>query len=338
MKSNHVTLKDIARILELSPSTVSRALKDHPDINEETKRLVKTFAEKVNYRPNALALSLRRQKTNTIGLIIPEIVHHFFSSVISGIEDLAYGEGYNVMICQSNENYQREVIDTQALIDHRVDGILVSISKTTKDFSHLKMAHENGIPMVFFDRICEDILTDRVITDDFKGAHIATSHLIDRGCRNILHLAAPQHLIIGSQRKEGYIKALQDSNIPVDEDLIVKCDTREYVASLREHLLKLSQEKKITGIFAVNDSTAIAAMQMLQSAGYKIPDDIKVIGFGDGPNAEIAYPPLTTVEQKGYETGREAMRLLLQRLENPGIEINYSTKVLTPTLKQRQST
>ena len=338
MKSNHVTLKDIARILELSPSTVSRALKDHPDINEETKRLVKTFAEKVNYRPNALALSLRRQKTNTIGLIIPEIVHHFFSSVISGIEDLAYGEGYNVMICQSNENYQREVIDTQALIDHRVDGILVSISKTTKDFSHLKMAHENGIPMVFFDRICEDILTDRVITDDFKGAHIATSHLIDRGCRNILHLAAPQHLIIGSQRKEGYIKALQDTNIPVDEDLIVKCDTREYVASLREHLLKLIQEKKVTGIFAVNDSTAIAAMQMLQSAGYKIPDDIKVIGFGDGPNAEIACPPLTTVEQKGYETGREAMRLLLQRLENPGIEINYSTKVLTPTLKQRQST
>ncbi|MBZ4676552.1 MAG: LacI family transcriptional regulator [Anaerophaga sp.] len=338
MKSNHVTLKDIARILELSPSTVSRALKDHPDINEETKRLVKTFAEKVNYRPNALALSLRRQKTNTIGLIIPEIVHHFFSSVISGIEDLAYGEGYNVMICQSNENYQREVIDTQALIDHRVDGILVSVSKTTKDFSHLKTAHENGIPMVFFDRICEDILTDRVITDDFKGAHIATSHLIERGCRNILHLAAPQHLIIGSQRKEGYIKALQDNNIPVDEDLIVKCDTREYVASLREHLLKLIQEKKVTGIFAVNDSTAIAAMQTLQNAGYKIPDGIKVIGFGDGPNAEIACPPLTTVEQKGYETGREAMRLLLQRLENPGIEINYSTKVLTPTLKQRQST
>jgi LacI family transcriptional regulator len=153
-----------------------------------------------------------------------------------------------------------------------------------------------------------------------------------------LHLAAPQHLIIGSQRKEGYIKALQDSNISVDEDLIVKCDTREYVASLREHLLKLIQEKKVTGIFAVNDSTAIAAMQMLQSAGYKIPDDIKVIGFGDGPNAEIAYPPLTTVEQKGYETGREAMRLLLQRLENPGIEINYSTKILTPTLKQRLST
>ncbi|MFO8000377.1 MAG: LacI family DNA-binding transcriptional regulator, partial [Marinilabilia sp.] len=195
MKSNHVTLKDIARILELSPSTVSRALKDHPDINEETKKLVKTFAEKVKYRPNALALSLRRQKTNTIGLIIPEIVHHFFSSVISGIEDLAYGEGYNVMICQSNENYQREVIDTQALIDHRVDGILVSLSKTTRDFTHLKNAYENGIPMVFFDRVCEEIKTDRVITDDFKGADIATSHLIERGSKTIIHLAAPQHLI-----------------------------------------------------------------------------------------------------------------------------------------------
>jgi DNA-binding LacI/PurR family transcriptional regulator len=338
MKSNLITLKDIARILELSPSTVSRALKDHPDINEETKRLVKTFAGKVNYRPNALALSLRKQKTNTIGLIIPEIVHHFFSSVISGIEDLAYGEGYNVMICQSNENYQREVIDTQALIDHRVDGILVSVSKTTRDFSHLKDAYENGIPMVFFDRICEELDTDRVITNDSLGAQIATSHLIERGCRNILHLAAPQHLIIGRQRKEGYLQALKEHNIVVDEALIVKCDTREYVFSLQQHLIKLIKEKNITGIFAVNDSTAIAIMQVLQSVGYKIPEDIKVIGFGDGPNAEIAYPPLSTVEQKGYETGREAMQLLLQRLENPDIEINHSTKVLTPTLKQRQST
>lgn len=338
MKSNHVTLKDIARILELSPSTVSRALKDHPDINEDTKKLVRTFAEKVNYRPNALALSLRRQKTNTIGLIIPEIVHHFFSSVISGIEDLAYGEGYNVMICQSNENYQREVIDTQALIDHRVDGILVSLSKTTRDFSHLKNAYDNGIPMVFFDRICDEILTDRVITDDFNGANIATSHLIDRGCKRIIHLSAPQHLVIGKQRKDGYIHALNNHEIPIDEELIVKCDTRDYVFSLEKHIFKLIKEKKADGIFAVNDNTAIATMQVLQAGGLKIPDDIKVIGFGDGPDATITCPPLTTVEQKGYETGRESMRLLLQRLENPGIEINYQTKVLTPTLKKRQST
>ncbi|MFW6043658.1 MAG: LacI family DNA-binding transcriptional regulator [Marinilabiliaceae bacterium] len=338
MNSNHVTLKDIARILELSPSTVSRALKDHPDINQETKRLVKTFAEKVNYRPNALALSLRRQKTNTIGLIIPEIVHHFFSSVISGIEDLAYGEGYNVMTCQSNENYQREVIDTQALIDHRVDGILVSLSKTTRDFTHLKNAFENGIPMVFFDRICEELKTDRVITDDFEGARIATSHLIERGSRNIMHLSAPQHLIIGSRRKEGYIHALEEAGIPVNEELILKCDTRDYVFSLKDHFLKLIEEKNVDGIFAVNDSTAIATMQMLQKAGIRIPEDIRVIGFGDGPIAGIAHPPLSTVEQKGYETGREAMRLLLQRLENPGIEINYQTKVLTPTLKHREST
>jgi len=338
MKSNHVTLKDIARILELSPSTVSRALKDHPDINEDTKKLVKTFAEKVNYRPNALALSLRRQKTNTIGLIIPEIVHHFFSSVISGIEDLAYGEGYNVMICQSNENYQREVVDTQALIDHRVDGILVSVSKTTKNYDHLRNAYDNGIPMVFFDRIVEEIKTDRVITDDFQGANIATSHLIERGCKNILHLAAPQHLSIGSKRKEGYLHALENHDIHADENLIVMCDTRESIFSLHQHLIKLIADKHIDGIFAVNDSTAIAVMQVLQSESIKIPGQIKVVGFGDGPIANIAYPPLSTVEQKGYETGREAMRLLLQRLENPSIEINYSTKVLTPTLKKRQST
>jgi LacI family transcriptional regulator len=162
MKSSHITIKDIARILGISASTVSRALKDHPDISEETRNLVKTFADKVHYRPNALPLSLRRQKTFTLGLIIPEIVHHFFSSVISGMEDLAYGEGYHMMICQSNENYYREVINTQALLDHRVDGLLVSISKTTREFNHLKTALDNGTPIVFFDSVCDEIESDRV--------------------------------------------------------------------------------------------------------------------------------------------------------------------------------
>lgn len=336
MNSAHITIKDIARILGISPSTVSRALKDHPDISEETRNLVKTFADKVHYRPNALALSLRRQKTFTLGLIIPEIVHHFFSSVISGMEDLAYGEGYHMMICQSNENYYREVINTQALLDHRVDGLLVSISKTTREFNHLKTAVDNGTPIVFFDRICDEIESDRVLTDDFEGARIATSHLIDRGSKNILHLAAPRHLLIGKNRMEGYKQALKNHDIPFREDLVLKCDTREEVFTLRQHILELAPN--IDGIFAVNDSTAVAAMQILQENGYKVPQDIAVIGFGDGPISTIAHPPLSTVEQKGYEMGREAVRLLIQRLENPGTLINYQTKILTPTLKKREST
>ena len=252
------------------------------------------------------------------------------------MEDLAYGEGYHMMICQSNENYYREVINTQALLDHRVDGLLVSISKTTREFNHLKTALDNGIPVVFFDRICDEVETDRVLTDDFEGARIAVTHLIERGSKNILHLAAPKHLLIGKNRLDGYKQALSSHNIPFREDLVVKCDTREELFALRQHIISLAP--KIDGIFAVNDSTAIAAMQVLQESGFRIPQDIAVIGFGDGPNATIAYPPLSTVEQKGYEMGREAVRLLIQRLQNPDTQINFQTKILTPTLKKRQST
>lgn len=335
MKSHPITIKDIARVLGISPSTVSRALKDHPDISPKTKHLVKTFAEKVNYRPNALALSLRSSKTNTIGIVIPEIVHHFFSTVISGIEDVAYGRGYNAIICQTNENYQREVIDLQALIDNRVDGILVSMSKNTHEFTHFNNVKENGVPIVFFDRICEALSSDRVIADDFEGARIATRHLINQGCKKIMHLAAPQHLLIGKNRKEGYYSALKESKLECEERLILKCDTREAVFSTADDLIRLATD--IDGIFAVNDSTAIAAMQVLQRNGYKIPKDIAVVGFGDGPNANIAYPPLTTVEQKGYDIGQAAMRLLIGHIEETVLDDEFETKIFTPELVERTS-
>jgi len=335
MKSHPITIKDIARILGISPSTVSRALKDHPDISPKTKQLVQTFAEKVNYRPNALALSLRSSKTNTIGIVIPEIVHHFFSSVISGIEDVAYGRGYNAIICQTNENYQREVIDLQALIDNRVDGILVSMSKNTHDFTHFDNVIENGVPIVFFDRICEAISSDRVIADDFEGARIATHHLIKKGCKRIMHLAAPQHLLIGKYRKEGYCSALKENQMSCEERLIVKCDTREGVFAKADEILRLAPE--IDGIFAVNDSTAIAVMQVLRKNGYEVPKTIAVAGFGDGPNASIAYPQLTTVEQKGYDIGQAAMRLLIGHIEEEVDQEEFETKIFTPELVERES-
>ncbi|MBK7213738.1 MAG: LacI family DNA-binding transcriptional regulator [Bacteroidales bacterium] len=330
-----LTIKDIARNLGVSVSTVSRALKDHPDISVETKSMIKAYAEQVNYRPNVLALSLRRQRSNTIGLIIPAIVHHFFSSVISGIEDLAYKEGYNLIICQSNENQHREAINLQTLVDHRVDGILVSLSKTTQEFDHFREAIDNGIPIVFYDRVTNEIESDQVITDDFEGGRIATNHLISRGCKNILHLAAPQHLLIGKDRRNGYCEALRSNNLEVREDRILKCDTREELLTLKNHLLNLAPE--IDGIFAVNDSTAIAAIQVLQKHNYRVPEDIAVIGYGDGPNATIIHPELTTVVQKGYEMGRESIKLLLRRLNNPAVDINYQTKSFKPTLIVRQS-
>jgi len=335
MKSNLISINDIARALGISPSTVSRALKDHPDISTETKRVVKEYAEQVNYRPNALALSLKRQRSNTLGLIIPEIVHHFFSSVISGIEELAYAKGYRIIICQSNEDYHREVINTQVLLDNRVDGIIISMSKTTTDPAHFKDLIDSGIPVVFFDRVCEEVETDRVVIADFEGALLATSHLIERGCKKILHFASPQHLLIGRLRLQGYLKALSNYGIEYDPSYIIQCDTRQEVTDLKDQILRLAPE--IDGIFAVNDFTAIAAMQLLQENGYKIPEDIAVTGFGNDPIASIAYPPLTTVEQRGFEMGRQAVEILIRRIENPSTFIDFQTRVIPVSIEKRAS-
>lgn len=335
-KSSQATIKDIARKLNISVSTVSRALKDHPDISYDTKLLVRQVADELNYRPNILALSLRKQKTFTIGLVIPAIVHHFFSSVISGIEDLTFKEGYNLIICQSNENQHREAINVQMLIDHRVDGLLASVSKTTMNSDHFSKVVESDVPLVFFDRVCENIATDKVITDDLNGAFLATEYLIKkRKCKNILHLSTSQNLAIGRDRSEGYKQALQKYKLPLRNELILKCDSKEEAQSLKKHILKLAPG--IDGLFAVNDSTAIAAMQILQNAGYKVPEDIAVMGFGDGPNAVITQPALSTVVQKGYEMGYEATRLLIQRLNNPNADIVPQTIVLKSSLKIRNS-
>lgn len=335
MAAHQVTIKDIAKILGISASTVSRALKDHPDISLKTKKMVQAFAEKVQYRPNALALNLRRSKTNTIGIILPEVVHHFFSSVLAGIDKIAYAAGYNVMICQSNEDYHREVIDSQALLDNRVDGILMSLSKTTHQYDHIQNLIDHGIPVVFFDRAPEEIDADKVIIDDFTGAKIATHHLIAIGRKKIMHLAGPQHLSIGQNRKNGYIEALKENGISYHPDYVIKCDTKDEVFANAGKILKMANE--IDGIFAVNDSTAIAVMQVLLKNDFRIPEHISVIGFGDGPNATIVHPPLSTVEQKGIEMGKEAVQLLINHIESDSVSYTPETIVLTPVLRIRES-
>ncbi len=331
-----VTIKDIARMLGISVSTVSRALKDHPDISAETKEKVSETARKLNYRPNALALGLKSSKSKTIGVIIPEIVHFFFSSVISGIEDAAYEAGYNVIVCQTNEMYERETMVARTLLDHRVEGILISVAKTSMKFDHLAMLQDNGIPLVFYDRLCTVIDTDAVIIDDFKGAYMATEHLISVGCHNIVHFAAPENILIGKLRREGYCKALEDNNIPVDPYNIYLCDTMEKVAEKISRIL--SRKPLPDGIFAVNDSTAIGAIQEIKKAGLRVPEDIAVVGFGNGPHAVISCPTLTTIDQNGYEMGYEATRFLLDRIVKANILVSARKKVFTPSLIIRQST
>lgn len=334
--SHQVTIKDIARELGVSPSTVSRALKDHPDISAATKQLVRELVEKYNYKPNAAALSLRSRKSYTISVIVPQIVHHFFSSVISGIEEAAQEAGYNVMIFQSSEKYEREVDIAQTIQSNRAEGLLVSVSKTTKNYKHFKDLMDNDFPIVFFDRVCDELETDKVIVDDFNGAMNAVEYLINTGCKRIAHFAAPQHLLIGYHRKRGYISALEKNGIEVDDDLIIKCDTIEEAKEITPKLMAMKNPPD--AIFAVNDLTAIGAISALNKLNFKIPEDISVIGFTDGLVSTVTEPPLTTVSQHGFDIGLKAAGLLLKRLEKTETPHKPVTEVIPTELIVRGTT
>ena len=335
MKSGPITIKDIARELKISPSTVSRALKNHPDISEETKRAVNELASKSNYQPNAVALSLKQRRSNTIGVIIPEMVHYFFSSVISGIEDVAYDAGFNVIICQSNEKYEREVVNTRTLLANRVDGILASISKETNNFEHFYKVRENEVPLVFYDRVVPGFEADQVIVDDLDAAYRATKHLIEGGRKRIIHFAGPQNLLIGQLRKDGYIKAMREANLEVRDEWIIEADNFE---KARITVLKILEDKiSFDGIFAVNDLTAVGAMQTLQKQGIVIPQQIAIVGFSDGRLSGITNPALTSVDQHGYEMGTIATEILLKRILKTDNKSPFETRVLNANLIVRES-
>ena len=334
MKGHQVTIKDIAKILHISPSTVSRALKDHPDINPQTKKNVQELAKKLKYKPNQIALNLLQKESKLIGVIIPEIIHYFFSTVISGIEKIANDAGYHIIIAQSNESYHKEVENIQALMSSNIDGFIITMAKTTLDFDHFKHIAEIGVPMVFVDRSCDKITADTVLVDDFDGAYKATKHLIENGCKNIIHLAGPQNLNIGIQRKEGFIAALNDSNIDIRDYTIQICDTHDYALKLIPEIL--CRHNNIDGIFAVNDLTAIGAMKAVKSVYKKVPDDVAISGFTNSFISYIADPELTTVDQKGYEMGQHAARMILKRLNS---DENYGpvTTILNTELVIRKS-
>jgi LacI family transcriptional regulator len=335
MHKGQITIKDIAKELGISPSTVSKALKGHRDISSATKQSVRKLAEMWNYKPDQIALSLKSGLSKTIGVIVPEIVHYFFSTVIGGIEDLAYDSGYHVMFCQSSELYEREVKAVETLLANRVDGILISVSKETNNFDHFRKIQDNNIPLVFFDRICDEIETDRVIVDDETGAYEAVKHLIAVGCKNIIHLSGPPNLLIGKNRKDGYLRALREHHMPLDGNNIIRCDSREDAAIIVPELFK--RAIKPDGIFAVNDLTAAAAMKSITDMGYKVPSDIAVVGFTSGLISDITNPTLTSVEQHGYLIGKEALRLLIDRLEKKE-DFPFQTKVIKTELVIKGST
>lgn len=336
MRGTQITIKDIARELGISPSTVSRALKDHPDISLATRQKVKAFAEANKYKPNAVALSLLQSKTNIIGVIIPELVHYFFSSVISGIEELAFESGYQVMIFQSNESYDRERDIVQTMVSSRVDGILMSLSKQTQDFSHLENLEKSGIPIVFFDRACDEIAVHKVIIDDEEGAFKVVTHLIQSGCKRIAHLAGPLSLQIGKNRLKGYQRALNQAGIKMDDNLVRVCDNYQDALEVTADLI-LAQPP-LDAIFAANDLTAAGAIAAIKKAGLHVPADISVAGFTNDRIATITEPTLTSVEQHGFQMGQEAMRLLLKRFDTRLEDFKPETIIIPSSLIIRNST
>lgn len=340
MKFNQVTIKDIARELGISPSTVSRALKDHPDISSETKKAVNALADKLNYQPNIVALSLRQKKTNTIGVVIPELVHFFFSTVISGIEDVAYEAGYSVIITQSNESFDREVTDLKALFNSRVDGMLLSISRETTNYDHIESILSKGVPIVFYDRMYNNPNTSKVIVDDYVGAKEAVGHLIEQGCKRIAHLQAAPNLLISEDRLRGYKDALREANLPYQENFVLQCPsgTLEEAEKATRKLLAFTPPPD--AIFANNDMLAMGAMKAIKEKGLNIPGDIALMGFSNWFFSQLMDPPLSSVDQPGYEMGQEAARLLIRHIEmkdkDQG-EPQPETKVLKTRLIVRQS-
>lgn len=316
MKIGQATIKDIALELNVSASTVSRALKDYPGISDETKRKVREVAEKLNYRPNAIALSLRKSRSFTIGVIIPEVVHFFFSTVISGIEEVAFSRGYNVILTQTNEKLKREMSSVETMLSNQIDGFLVSFSKETTDFDHFSKLLNQGYPIVFFDRVPEIPHAISVMVDDFKGAFDATDHLISQGYRNIVHLSGPINLNISRERIRGYKDALIKNGMPVNPANIVECpigtdtESQKITATILE-----SFSTRPDAFFASNDMAAVGAMRACKVAGLKIPEDVGIVGFSNWQFCTMIDPSLSSVSQPGSKMGAKATDILLDLIE-----------------------
>lgn len=332
-----ITIKTIAKELGVSTSTVSKALKDSHEISKETKDKIQAYADLYNYKPNSLALQLRNQKTKVIGVILPKIVHHFFSTVIMGIEEGANKKGYNIMVCFSNESYKKEVETLKVLSNGSVDGLIVSIASETlenKDFNHFKDLVSEEIPLVLFDRVVEEILCDKVVVDDVGAGYKATKHLLDNDRKRIALITTPNHVNVGALRRQGYEKALIENYIKTDTNLIVEVDESK---DIKEQIKQVFEEN-IDGVFAVNEIYAANAMKIAKEKGLQVPNDIAVIGFTDGLISEYSSPSITTIAQHGFTMGKQAVELLIERIENESEIFKPKKIVISSDLKLREST
>ena len=337
MKSK-ATLKQIAKELHVSVSTVSKALNDSPEISEQTKIKVKEYAKLKNYKPNVIGLNLKNRKTKTIGVIIPNILNSFFAKVFTGIEKVAEEKGYNVITCISNESLEKEINTLEMLSNGTIDGFILSVSEEAQklnEFSHFNDIINEGTPIVMFDRISEEVNCDKVIVDDFESSVNATEHLINSGCKKIALFSSIDNLRVGKIRAQGCLKALEKNGIAVNNDNIILTDSEEDFDTKAQMLF---DKHKIDGIFAVDEHSSVSAIKLGLKNGYKIPEELSVIGFADGVWSRRLSPSLSTVSQHGPEIGEAAAKLLIEELESKDDEYKHKTTVIKTELRQREST
>lgn len=335
-----ITLKDIAKALSLSVSTVSKALKDSYEISATTRSLVQQYAKANNYQPNPFAQSLKEGKSKSIGVIVSTIDNNFFSQVINGIESVAFDKGYQVIITQTHESYQREVQAISNLTSRSVDGVLISLSTETKTTDHLHTLLEKNVAVVYFDRVTEDTGTNQVITNNFKGAYEATTHLIRSGYQRIAHITSSANAYISQQRLSGYQKALADHDIPYQEEYIKFCDHGGMILPEIEEAISglLNCAQVPDAIFAASDRITLRSLMILHKAGISIPGQMALLGFTNTALADVLNPPLTTVHQPAFEMGQAAARMLINILKNKGQPYDSESIMLDTELHIRDST
>ena len=328
------TIKDIAKQLNISISTVSRAIRNAPDVNIDTRKAVMALSEELCYQPNRLALSLKQKQTHTIGVIVPNL-DYVLATMVRGIDEVALEAGYTVMVCQSNESFGREIVNTRRLLDSLVDGFIISVSSETKSFEHFKKIQEKQMPMVIFDRITPHITAPSVRIDNMDGGFQATEHLIEQGYKRIAILAGPKNLGISNSRLEGYISALKKYKIKPDQDLIIHCDFNQDYAYVATQEL-LAMKKRPDAIFTISDRMAIGAMLAIKEKGLIMPNDIGLVGFNNEPITGLVTPGISSVDQPAFELGKIAAKLFIETLHNNG-DMNQVEEILKPKLFVRKS-
>ena len=336
-KKKEITIYDIAKELNYSPSTISRALNDHASISEKTINLIKHKANLMGYRPNSIAASLRNSKSKTIGILISRINRPFIASLISGVEYYARKAGYNVIISQSNDIYENEVDNAKALYDSRICGLVSSLAMETKEYSHFQKFVDKGVPIVFVDRVPEDFKSYYVVVDNYIAGYRATTHLIEQGCKRIAHFAGAQHRNVYAERQRGYEDALKEFNIPIENELIIKFNTLSFEEGKKATKKLLNMKNVPDGIFSANDTAAVSAIMYAKKHGVNVPQDLAVVGFNDDPIASIVDPALSTISHPARKMGKISAQLILEHTEENKLDDLTEIKKLKTELIIRAS-